>query len=382
MASGSSTSSTTPAGTAAAQTRFDDLVGSLNAIVWEADGDDYRMTFVSPRSAEITGYPPELWMGEPQFWENRLHPDDRERTLRDTDGAIRDMRSISLEYRFRIGDGGYRWFSDVIRVIPKPDGTGHRLVGVMIDISEQKRLESELAYRASHDPLTGLLNRDQLDAELARVHALDEPWALLFLDLDDFKAVNDGLGHSVGDEVLRVVAERIRHSARTGDLVARFGGDEFAILAHAFPAAAATALATRLREQIRAPIASGEHTLSVGASVGVAYLERAGSPEAVLRQADAAMYWAKQTDAGIAVYEHWMHEDALRRLDEMLKRAGPRGAGAPIPPPPGVDRRIQSQRTDRAGDPPSIVLGRPFRPDPAPGTRGRTGLRIESVGRD
>ena len=300
-----------------AQDRFDDLVGSLNAIVWEADGDDYRMSVVSPRSFEITGYTAEQWMSEPEFWERRLHPDDRPGAIAITDAAIREMRSFSIEYRFRVADGSYAWFSDVIRVVPKRDGSGHRLVGVMIDISTQKRLETELAHRASHDPLTGLLNREQLDIELQRIHRLDEPWALLFLDLDDFKAVNDGLGHSVGDDVLRVVAKRIRHAARSRDLVARFGGDEFAILATASPPEAAMALAQRLRGRLRTPILTGPHILTVGASVGVAFIDRADTPETVLRRADAAMYWAKQQPTGVAVYEEWMHEDALRRLRAM-----------------------------------------------------------------
>jgi diguanylate cyclase (GGDEF)-like protein/PAS domain S-box-containing protein len=325
-----------------AQDRFDDLVGSLNAIVWEADGDDYRMTFVSPRCLEITGYTADQWMSEPEFWESRLHPEDRAAAIAVTDAAIREMRSFSIEYRFRVASGGYAWFSDVIRVVPKRDGSGHRLVGVMIDISTQKRLETELAYRASHDPLTGLLNREQLDIELERIHGLDEPWALLFLDLDDFKAVNDGLGHSVGDDVLRVVAQRIRHAARSRDHVARFGGDEFAILATASPPESAITLAQRLRGRLRTPILTGRHILTVGASVGVAFVDRADTPETVLRRADAAMYWAKQQPTGVAVYESWMHEDALRRLGAMApRRSGARRAkngpsARPVATQPGI----------------------------------------------
>ena len=136
--------------------------------MWEADGDDYRMTFVSPRTLDIAGYPPETWLTEPEFWERHLHPDDRERAMAVTDAAIKALNSIRLEYRFRIANGEYRWFSDVIRVIRKADGSGHRLVGVMIDITDQKRIEETLAYRASHDTLTGLLNREQLDIELER----------------------------------------------------------------------------------------------------------------------------------------------------------------------------------------------------------------------
>jgi diguanylate cyclase (GGDEF)-like protein/PAS domain S-box-containing protein len=317
----------TRAGTPGAEARFDDLVGSLNAIVWEADGDDYHMTFVSPRSVEITGYSPDQWMTQPAFWESRLHPDDRERAIAETEAAIGAMRNVSLEYRFKVRSGDFRWFSDVIRVVPKRDGSGHRLVGVMIDISSQKRLEEELAFRASHDPLTGLLNREQLDSELARVRVLDEPWALLFLDLDGFKDVNDGLGHAVGDEVLRVVARRIRHSAREGDVVARFGGDEFAVLAAAPDRETAEALATRLREQIRLPVAAGDHILSIDASVGIALVDPRAPIGTVMRKADAAMYWAKKVDGHVAAFEEWMQEQALRRLDARSSGRGPRGAG-------------------------------------------------------
>ena len=306
------------------QTRFDDLVGLLNAIVWEADGDDYRMTFVSPMSEPLTGYTPTQWMTEPEFWERRIHPEDRARVLAETDAAISAMRSLSIEYRFRLASGEYTWFSDVIRVVPKRDGAGHRLVGVMIDITGRKRLEAELAFRASHDPLTGLLNRDQLDVELTRVTRCETPWALLFLDLDSFKTINDGLGHSVGDEVLRVVAQRLRHAARGPDLVARFGGDEFAVLAPASGPDATIALARRLRDRVREPIASGELLLTVGASVGVAYLDGHDTPEAVLRDADAAMYWAKEQPTGVAVFEPWMHEEALRRLGSMAPGAARR----------------------------------------------------------
>jgi diguanylate cyclase (GGDEF)-like protein len=286
-------------------------------------------------------------MTEPA-WESRLHPDDRARAIAETDAAIGAMRNVSLEYRFRVRSGDYRWFSDVIRVLPKRGGSGHRLVGVMIDISCQKRLEEELAFRASHDPLTGLLNRDQLDSELARVRVLDEPWALLFLDLDDFKDVNDGLGHELGDEVLRVVARRLRHSARAEDVIARFGGDEFAVLAAAPERETAEALAARLREQIRLPIAAGEHILSVDASVGIALVDPRTPIGTVMRMADAAMYWAKQVDGHVAAYEEWMQKHALRRLEAMAPGPAASGsAGSRLTRPP-CERRDRAAATRSA----------------------------------
>lgn len=298
------------------QSRFDDLVGSLDAIVWEADGDDYRMTFVSPRSMDITGYPPETWLTQPEFWERHMHPDDRDRAVAVTDAAIKALNSIRIEYRFRVAGGQYRWFSDVIRVIRKADGSGHRLVGVMIDITDQKRIEEALAYRATHDTLTGLLNREQLDIELARVHQLPEPWALLFLDLNGFKDVNDGLGHSIGDEVLRIVAKRLLATTRPDDIVARFGGDEFCVLAAVPERDTAVTIAHRLRDAVHGATTVGGHTLRLTVTVGVAYVAPDGSPESLLRQADAAMYSAKSLDDGVAVYEPWMRKAALLRLND------------------------------------------------------------------
>jgi diguanylate cyclase (GGDEF)-like protein/PAS domain S-box-containing protein len=303
--------------------RFDDLVGSLDAIVWEADGDDYRMTFVSPRSLDIAGYPPGLWLTEPEFWEHHVHPDDRDRVMAATDAAINALQSLRIEYRFRVASGSYRWFSDVIRVIRKQDGSGHRLVGVMIDITDQKRIEETLAYRATHDTLTGLLNREQLNIELARVHRLPEPWALLFLDLNEFKDVNDGLGHSIGDDILRIVAQRLASTTRPADIVARFGGDEFCVLASVAERDTAVAIAHRLRAGVHEAISVGGHTLRLTVTVGIAYVAPTGSPETLLRQADAAMYSAKGQDVGVAVYEPWMRKAALLRLNDTVEDGQP-----------------------------------------------------------
>jgi diguanylate cyclase (GGDEF)-like protein/PAS domain S-box-containing protein len=314
--------SASPAPTVLGQTRFDDLVNSLDAIVWEADGDDYRMTFVSPRSRDIAGYSEDVWLNEPAFWEHHLHPDDRERAITVTDAAIRALNSVRIEYRFQVASGEYRWFSDVIRVIRKADGSGHRLVGVMIDITDQKRTEELLAYRATHDTLTGLLNREQLDIELQRVHQLADPWALLFLDLNGFKDVNDALGHSVGDEVLRIVAQRLTGATRPNDILARFGGDEFCVLAPVPEQDTAVTIARRLREAVHGATTVGGHKLRLTVTVGIAYVAPDGSPETLLRQADAAMYSAKGLDAGVAVYEPWMRKAALLRLNDTSDEAG------------------------------------------------------------
>jgi diguanylate cyclase (GGDEF)-like protein len=264
-----------------------------------------------------------VWLNEPEFWERHLHPDDRERAIAVTDAAIKALNSVRIEYRFRVSSGEYRWFSDVIRVIRKADGSGHRLVGVMIDITEQKRTEELLAYRATHDTLTGLLNREQLDIELERVHRLPDPWALLFLDLNGFKDVNDALGHSIGDEVLRIVAQRLTTATRPDDILARFGGDEFCVLAPVLEQDTAVTIARRLRDAVHGATTVGGHKLRLTVTVGIAYVAPDGSPETLLRQADAAMYSAKGLDAGVAVYEPWMRKAALLRLSDSSEEGQP-----------------------------------------------------------
>lgn len=319
--------------------RFDDLVRMLNAVVWEADGDDYRMTFVSPRSADLTGFSPEAWMSEPAFWERHLHPEDRERAVAATDAAIQEMRTVSLEYRFRTAAGAYRWFSDVIAVVPKVDGTGHRLVGVMIDVTDRKELEEELAFRASHDPLTGLLNREQLDVELARTQ-YREGRALLFVDLDAFKDINDGMGHRAGDELLRLVGTRLRAGVRENDIVARFGGDEFAVIVHAATEAEAHRLALRLTRRVSAPAEVDGRVVTLGSSVGIAMAGRGITAEDLLRQADIAMYEAKQRADHVAVFHPDMRRSALRRLARHASTEEPLEATDMRPPvPPPADRR-------------------------------------------
>jgi diguanylate cyclase (GGDEF)-like protein len=157
-----------------------------------------------------------------------------------------------------------------------------------------------LSHQATHDLLTGLPNRtvllDRLDAVLAGTPAHDESVsAVLFVDLDRFKPINDRYGHDTGDLVLRVIAERLRATVRPGDTVSRFGGDEFAVFCESLESrAVASAVAQRIRREIERPIAARGHTVSVGASVGIAFCSGEGvTPTTLLADADAAMYEAK-----------------------------------------------------------------------------------------
>jgi diguanylate cyclase (GGDEF)-like protein/PAS domain S-box-containing protein len=195
------------------------------------------------------------------------------------------------------------------------------LVVTLRDTTSRRELELQLERRAFHDELTGLANRalfaDRLTHALKRsAREEDERIAVLFIDLDDFKAVNDGLGHGAGDELIRGVAERIRTNVRPGDTVARLGGDEFAVLLEDIPTPDhAQLLAERLLEVLELPIDVIGVGLAVPASVGVTFAARDSNAESLLRDADIAMYSAKSQGKGrVAVFDTRLRDDAVRRL--------------------------------------------------------------------
>jgi diguanylate cyclase (GGDEF)-like protein/PAS domain S-box-containing protein len=199
------------------------------------------------------------------------------------------------------------------------------------EVTERKRVEDRLLHHALHDPLTGLPNRhlfmERLGRALMRFQRREGGlFAVLFLDLDRFKVVNDSLGHHVGDELLQVIAERLRASVRLNDTVARFGGDEFAVLLEELvDADEATQIAGRLGQTLSAPVNLGGYEVFTSASIGIALCSSGlDRPEYLLRNADVAMYRAKGSGASrYEVFDRAMHAQAMTRLqlETDLRRA-------------------------------------------------------------
>ncbi|HMC81401.1 MAG TPA: EAL domain-containing protein, partial [Acidimicrobiia bacterium] len=189
------------------------------------------------------------------------------------------------------------------------------------DISERKNLEAELTRQALHDPLTGLANRtlliDRMTLALTRAERSQAPLTVLFLDLDGFKTVNDSLGHATGDQLLVLVAERLRESVRPADTIARLGGDEFALLLEGAGTEEGTLIAERVGEALASPFDVGGREVFARASIGIATGEPGQlSADELLRDADLAMYMAKRLGKGRhAVFEMAMHTAALERLE-------------------------------------------------------------------
>jgi diguanylate cyclase (GGDEF)-like protein/PAS domain S-box-containing protein len=250
-----------------------------------------------------------------------VHPDDAgtaERFLRDAIGDGEGVRMASL--RLRGSDGRYRHLelvADNRLADPLIDGI---LLNVR-DVSERHALLERLHHQAFHDALTGLANRalleDRVTQALARSRRSGTTTAAIFLDLDDFKAVNDGLGHAAGDELLRIVAARLQETLRGHDTPARLGGDEFAVLLEELvDDAEAAAIAERLRAAIERPLTVAGRSLTPAASLGVACASPTDTHETLLRNADVAMYAAKHRGKGrVAAFERAMRREALERLD-------------------------------------------------------------------
>lgn len=232
--------------------------------------------------------------------------------------ALRSERVHNEEIVIAPKDGEPRTLVVNGRSLKGVDGMLGAVVA-MHDVTERRKAETALSHQALHDPLTDLPNRlllsDRLEHALAGRRRSPAPLALLVLDLDRFKAVNDSIGHEAGDQVLVTTAGRLRASLRASDTVARLSGDEFAILLANTTRDQAFAIATQVLATIRAPIATHDRTIAVDASIGIIVSEGEDSADELLRNADHAMYAAKtQGGATIQVFEPFMHDEVVERL--------------------------------------------------------------------
>jgi diguanylate cyclase (GGDEF)-like protein/PAS domain S-box-containing protein len=284
---------------------------------WEA-GKAGRCLYVSPQIEAMLGFPPEQWMHDPTLWLQRIHPDDRERVMSDEGDALASG-DLDDEYRFLHADGRIVWVRDQARWVVDEHGEAC-FEGVFADITERKLAEAELTHTARHDPLTGLVNRREftraLEHELA--HGDAESCAVLFVDIDRFKLVNDGHGHDAGDALLREAGRRLQLALREGDVLSRFGGDEFTAYLPGCDADSAALAAQRMLTTLAQPFPVSRGEVYVGGSVGIALAggDAAGGASDLIRDADVAMYAAKQGGRGRwQLFDTSLREASARRLE-------------------------------------------------------------------
>jgi len=276
--------------------------------------DGGRLGYMSPQVTAILGFRPNEFVDDPELWPSRIHPDDRDVALAAYADHWRTGEPLRAEYRMLGRDGTEVWVRDEAYAMADDARTGKRMSqGLLIDITDRKRLESKLIHDALHDPLTGLANRvlvrDHVERALARQGRGLGVVAVLFVDLDDFKHVNDSYGHPVGDEILVQVAARMVDAVRAEDVVGRQSGDEFAVvLERVANQGEAILAAERILRELRRPIVLGGHSIVVGGSIGIALAaEHDVTVEDLVTRADGAMYAAKAEGKGTyAVYESRM----------------------------------------------------------------------------
>jgi diguanylate cyclase (GGDEF)-like protein/PAS domain S-box-containing protein len=307
------------------------LVEQIPAIVYQDKTDEsWSTVYVSPQITTLLGVLPEEWTGESKLWLEMLHPDDRDRAIEEVDRGIESGEPYTVEYRMVARDGRVKWFQDTAVMLRDTDGNPAYTHGVMLDITERREAEERLTYLAYHDSLTGMPNRamfdELLELSLARARRADRGVAVLALDVDNFKLINDSLGHEVGDHLITQIAARLQEATRDTDLVARPGGDEFlmllADLEQTSPvvdengaAISAQAVAHRVLESFEAPFEVDGTELYVTASIGISVFPLdAADATSLLRNADSAVYLAKANGPGGYVLNHLENDGALSKL--------------------------------------------------------------------
>jgi diguanylate cyclase (GGDEF)-like protein/PAS domain S-box-containing protein len=279
--------------------------------------------YYSPRWKSLLGLREELDITSPHYWLERVHFEDIERLNQALSDHLEGITpTLECEYRVMHQDGAYRWMHCRGIALFDAQKKPYRLAGSQTDITTRKEIQEQLIHRALHDELTGLPNRTLFVDRLAMAYeksrrSAEKSAAVLFLDIDHFKVVNDSLGHVHGDDLLIAFAHRLMLCVRTGDTVARFGGDEFAILVDRINQEEdVTEIADRICIELQKPFSILGMELFTSASIGIVYLSSSyQSIDDLMRDVDVAMYHAKRNGrARFEVFEVHMNDRLINRI--------------------------------------------------------------------
>ncbi|MGK7892868.1 MAG: EAL domain-containing protein, partial [Xenococcus sp. (in: cyanobacteria)] len=300
--------------------RLHNILNSLEEVVWSVDGATRQLKFLNLAAHKVYGRPATKLLENPELRLQVVHPEDRPR-VKEQFEKLEEHNSIDVEYRILQPGGKVRWLWERSKLV-HDNNQIVRLDGIICDITDRKIFEQKLSYEARHDALTGLSNRvffmEKVEQVLQKIkYDKNYLFAVLFIDLDRFKIVNDSLGHVLGDQLLIGVANLLKESLRPQDIIARLGGDEFTILVKKVTHIEdITIIANRILKKLMSPFNLEGHQVFTGASIGIVFGNcRYQNSTEILRDADIAMYRAKAEGKGrYEVFDREMYAQTLELL--------------------------------------------------------------------
>lgn len=288
---------------------LEEILGSIDEVIWYIDNQTLSLCYVNDAIEKIFGFSKESFLTESTLWQQQIYPDDRSLVQMFFETLL-PGQSQAIRFRILHRNGEVRWLNSRIHHHPKL----HLFIGITSDITGPKAQSEEIAFLAYHDPLTHLPNRAKLKIQLDSrfEHSASRPFALMFLDLDNFKNINDTMGHKIGDNILIEVSRRIRKTIGNYDFCARFGGDEFVILLSDLDHNTVDSTAKQLIETFKEPFRINDIDFFLSSSIGIVlYPQDAQSPDDLIKHADTAMYEAKSKGKNQFVYYHASMQNAL-----------------------------------------------------------------------
>ena len=311
------------------EAKYRTLVENAPVVIYRCEVEPpWRMLHISRSAERLSGHPSDAFLDGTVSWGDLIHPEDATRLEQAMADVVADHRAFELEYRIIRNDGAIRWMREAgdVHRLPGPHA-GICLQGIITDITEQKSDQVQLQRSAHYDALTGLPNRvllaDRLEQAMVRACRSENVLAVLFIDLDNFKPINDEHGHATGDDLLVAIAERMRNSLRSVDTLARLGGDEFvAVLSDLSEPGDAQPLVRRVLEAVAVPLDIRGLKLQVTGSIGLTFYPQATDQDAdqLLRQADQAMYQSKVKGRNTWQVFDLEHDASLRGRHAALER--------------------------------------------------------------
>ncbi len=308
------------------QERLHSILGSIDDVVWSIVPQTTQILYLNHATQKVYGHPISDFLDNLDLWQEIIYPDDQQR-VEESQQLLYKTETQDIEYRVVWPNGEIHWIRVRSRLIRDEQGNPIRIDGLTTEISEYKKIREQLRHDALHDSLTGLPNRtllmDRIQQAIKRCQRDENKrFALLFLDLDGFKVINDSLGHLTGDQLLITLSHRFSQCLRTEDTLSRLGGDEFVILLeNVTNIDDVIHITNRIHDSLKSPILLQSEEIFISVSIGIVLGEEPKftyNPDHVaelLRDADTAMYRAKAKGSGKSeVFNHSMHTYAVKRL--------------------------------------------------------------------